>query len=396
MKILVVSSFLPYPLYSGGHVRLFNILKKLSKHHEITLVCEKRPYQTEKDVKELEKICKAVYTIDRKKQWSLQNIFSSGFSSSPFLLVGHTLPGMKKTLAELLRIQSFDVIHIETFYVYQNLPETTIPVVLVEHNIEYLVYKRFSQTKDAMVSWLLDFDVKKIKKWEEHFWQKATKLVAVSPQEKKIMKRSDVEVVPNGVDIEKFQISNFKFQISKREKRVLFIGDFKWIQNRNAVEWILKEIWPKIMLGVRSQKLEVKLWIVSKSIPQDLKELGDNTIIFDENAPEDTEDIFKQADILLAPLRVGGGTSFKILEAMASGVAVVTTPLGIEGIDAKQNKDVLVSNTAAGISDQVLQLLSDETLYKKITQNARKLIEEKYNWDTIVKKLEEVYKSAIS
>src|SRR5581483_8848705 len=143
MKILVVSSYLPYPLFSGGHIRLYNLLRELSKKHEIFLVCEKRSYQTNADIEEVKKICKEVITIARKRQWSIGTIAKTGFSSYPFLMVGHANPQMTEKIAQVLQKEKFDLIHIETFYVMQNLPKTVLPTVLVEHNIEYLVYKRF-------------------------------------------------------------------------------------------------------------------------------------------------------------------------------------------------------------------------------------------------------------
>ena len=141
MKILIVSSYLPFPLHSGGHIRLYNLIKNLSKNHVITLICEKRDYQTEEDVKSLEKICKKVITVPRRKQWSLGNIIKTGFSTDPFLLVGHKSEEMKLAIKDELVREVYDLIHVETFYVMQNLPKKIkgIPVVLTEHNIEYLV-----------------------------------------------------------------------------------------------------------------------------------------------------------------------------------------------------------------------------------------------------------------
>src|SRR3989344_5785110 len=142
MKILLISSFLPYPLLSGGNVRLYNLLKYLSVDHEITLVCEKRDYQKESDIKRVSEVCEKVITTPRKKQWSLGNILKTAISSNPFLLVGHESPEMKEILEKLLLEEKFDLIHVETFYVMQNLPKTEIPIVLAEHNIEYLIYLR--------------------------------------------------------------------------------------------------------------------------------------------------------------------------------------------------------------------------------------------------------------
>jgi glycosyltransferase involved in cell wall biosynthesis len=97
---------------------------------------------------------------------------------------------------------------------------------------------------------------------------------------------------------------------------------------------------------------------------------------------------------LLAPIRVGGGTSFKILEAMASGIPVLTTPLG-NAIGAKENKEILIADSASEFSEKIIDLLNDRKLYEKIAVNARKLIEDKYDWRKIVAKLETVYKSAL-
>src|SRR6185437_15766463 len=107
MKILMISSYLPYPLYSGGQVRLYNLIKELSHKHEITLVCEKRPHQTKQDVEEVKKICKEVITISRKKQWSVINILKAGVSKNSFLITGHTQTVFKQKIQKALLENQF-------------------------------------------------------------------------------------------------------------------------------------------------------------------------------------------------------------------------------------------------------------------------------------------------
>jgi hypothetical protein len=98
MKILIVSSYLPYPLFSGGHIRLYNIIKRLSEqNHQVTLICEKRQHQTDQDIAEVTKICKKVITVDRRKQWSFTTIFHTIFSNDAFLITGHTNPDIPNT-----------------------------------------------------------------------------------------------------------------------------------------------------------------------------------------------------------------------------------------------------------------------------------------------------------
>ncbi len=406
MKILVVSSFLPYPLRSGGHVRLFNILKGLSKNHAITLVCEKRAYQTLSDEEEVKKICKEVITVQRKKQWSLSNIVKTGFGLYPFLIVGHSSDEFKRAIKTALEKDRYDLIHAETFYIFQNIPKTSIPTILVEHNIEYKVYGRYLRHTPFVLRPFLWIDVQKLIFWEKYFWKKATCLVSVSEEEKKEMVPLRVEIVPNGVDTTKFTVHPFGELRAgssqpvdlKKERRILFIGDLKWVQNRDTLKWVLKEIWPSFVRLWRTSegKPTLKLWVVSREIPEYIKRLTtDESVIFDEDAPDDASQIFEKADILLAPIRIGGGTSYKILEAMASGVAVITTSLGAAGLHLKHREHVLIGETSNEIVRNLQDILIDKDLYTLISQNARKLIEEKYDWNIIVKKLENVYKLAV-
>lgn len=394
MKILMVSSYLPFPLKSGGEIRLYNLLKHISQKHDITLICEKRDYQTETDVEEVKKICKKVITVPRRKQWSTQNILRTGLSMDPFLIIGHTSEEMKLAIRDELVREAYNLIHVETFYVYQNLPRVSIPVVLVEHNIEYLAYKRYADLASPLLKPIFYTDVWKLKRKEEAAWLKVDKLIAVSNSERRLMKRADVSVVPNGVDLD-----NFRFRSSQdipNEKRILFIGDFKWFQNVDAAEMILRQIWPKINLKLAETKdrTNVKLWILGRNMPDKIKNLATGkNIIIDDNNKDDTAEIFRDAYVLLAPIRAGAGTSYKILEAMASGVGVVTTNLGIEGLEAKNNIHALASEHEDELANLVLGLIQDHSLYRKLTLNARKLVEEKYDWKIIAQKLDEIYVS---
>jgi polysaccharide biosynthesis protein PslH len=399
MNILLVSSYLPYPLFSGGHIRLYNLIKELSSKHKITLICEKRSNQGDVEISELKKFCKKVITVPRRKQWSLKNILKTGLSLSPFLVIGHTSTGMQKEIKRELNENQFDLIHVETSYVMQNIPITEIPVVLVEHNVEYLVYKRFADKAPLLLRPLLYIDVLKLKYWEEDMWKRVFKLVAVSDEEKKIMEkiRKDVVIVSNGVDIDKFQISNSKSQISNREKRILFIGEFKWVQNRDAIAWITKEILPRLRAEFVPSMADggIKLWVVGRNIPDSIRKLTtDKSVIFDDNAPKQTEEIYAKSDLLLAPIRVGGGTSFKILEAMASGVPVVTTKLG-NAVEAKENLEIVTAESADDFVKKIKKLLEDKEFYETISKDARKLIEKKYNWQKISEDLNSVYESMI-
>ncbi len=393
MNILMVSSYLPYPLHSGGQVRLYNLIKELSDKHEITLVCEKRPSQTQEDVKTLEKFCKRVVTVDRRKQWTMENIAKSGISTHSFLVTGHTLPQMQEKITQLLHEETFDVIHVETFYVMQNVPATSLPVVLVEHNIEYQVYQRFMNRVPIVLKPLLKIDIAKIRKEEENFWKQSSKVVAVSEEDRNVIEKNGLkaDLVPNGVNIEQF---SFKAARNNNVKRILFIGDFKWIQNRDSVEFIIKEIWP-ILANSKWQMTNgrLKLWIVARSIPEAVRRLtNDPNVLFDEeSSAKQANEIFQEADVLLAPIRVGGGTSYKILESMSCGTPVVAMQMSASAIHAVDGKDIMVGKVAQELADKTITLLDNEKVYKTIATNGRKLIEEHYSWKMIAEELSRIY-----
>lgn len=392
----MLTPYLPYPLYSGGQIRSYNLLKSLSEDgYKITLVSFVRGDWERENLTYLKNFCEEIVVFKRGKAWRPRNIFLSTFTLMPFLLSVYWSPLFKKKLQDALKHGNFDVIHVETFYMMHNLPKNVgIPVVLAEQNIEYLVYKRYVDTISRwfFIKPALYFDVLKIRKWEEHFWKKADQLIVMSEQDKKKTQREDVVVIPNGADVKKFKMQRLKPK-SDKEKIILFIGNFKWMQNRDAAFWLLKEIWPHF---VRLRRTKIKLWIVGKGIPQSIRRLGIDNVTFDEYAPDDTSLIYKKADVLLAPVRVGGGTKFKILESMASGLPVVTTKIGIEGIEAKEGREVLLGETAEDLASMTLEVLRAGRLREKLARNARVLIEEKYDWKKIVKKLEKVYESAVS
>lgn len=400
MNILVLSSYLPYPLHSGGQVRLYNILKQLHKRHEITLICEIRPAQTVEDIHEMQKICNKVIAIPRKKQWTLGNIIKAGSSSHSFLVSGHTQNQIKEAVTEELQTHDYDIIHVETYYVMQNLPETRIPVVLVEHNIEYTVYKKFVERLPVLLRPLLLIDIAKIKKEEEMYWKKADALVAVSHGDATIMLKAGMSpvIVANGVNLHEFRKKEIESELQKKEKKILFIGDFKWVQNRDAVAYIIRDIWPAFQqLLSKNEKEKISLWIVGKTIPSSIRNISnDTTIIFDEiSSSLPTPDIFRSASVLLAPLRVGGGTSYKILESMSCGTPVVTLQMSADAIGAQDNKSIMIGHDANSLAMKLQTLLTDHETYAGIAQRGRELIEENFSWEMIAKDMDAVYKRVV-
>lgn len=385
----MLTPYLPYPLMSGGQIRSYNLLKNLSKKHEITLFSFIRKSEEKKYIPELQKYCKKIEVFKRRPAWSFKNIGLAGFTLYPFLVSIYLSFKLRKAIKKELEKENYDLIHAETFYVMPNIPKTSVPVLLVEQTIEFIVYQHFvDNLKIPPLKWLLKIDVAKIKHWEKHYWEKAHMVIAMSDSDKKIMQslspKLKIEIIPNGVDFNFFNKSKEKIG---ENPTILFVGNFKWLQNREAVAALIKEVWPKIFSKISN----VKLWIVGQNPTLEITSLAKENITIDQTV-KDIRHAYLNSDVLLAPIRGSGGTRFKILEAMASGIPVVTTSIGIEGIDAQDGKEVLIRDGNEQMADAVVKLLKDRFYYRDITLMARNLVKEKYDWENICLKLDKIYK----
>lgn len=389
MKILMLTPYLPYPLHSGGQIRSYNLIKNLSQKHRITLFSFIRSAKELVHLAELEKYCAKVKVFKRRQAWDPRNVLISALTPYPFLVAIYLSRSVKNAIRQELA-SNYDLIHAETFYVMPNLPKpTNIPTLLVEQTIEYMVYQRFVENfKFFLLKPLLYFDVLKIKLWEKYFWQKATRLAAMSQSDKQIMEASvkdrKVDVVANGVDVEHFTENRLA---KAANQTILFVGNFKWLPNKDAAKFLVTDIWPKIHLNLP----QAKLWIVGRNPTSEILDLSNQKNVTVSGEVDDIREAFQKASVLLAPIRNGRGTKYKVLEAMASQVPVVTTKLGIEGIAAINQSSVLIAESADGLADKTIQVLTDKNLAEKLAANGKKLVYNQYNWQVISKELDQIY-----
>jgi len=390
MKILMLTPYVPYPPSSGGQIRTLNLLKYLSKNNQITLVCLYKNHEEKKYIKDLYQYCEKIYPCQRpEKPWQIKNILKTIFSSLPFLIVRNYSNEAKEIINQLLKNEKFDVIHAETFYVMPHLPKTKTPIILVEQTIEYQVYQHFVNGLFFLLKPFFYFDILKLKYWERFFWRKADIVAAVSKSDEKNIKELEpnlkTAIIPNGAGeqmiIKKLPQKNLKKPI------ILFQGNFFWLQNIEAAEFLIKKIYPLLKKIIPETKI-----IISGQRANQIKAPSDIEIInLNLNDTQLVKDIYQKATVFVAPIFGPGGTRLKILAAMASGIPVISTKIGITGLDVKNNENVLIANTAQEFINAILKITSNKKLYQKIQTNAYLLIKEKYNWQVISKDLEKIY-----
>lgn len=391
MKILMLTPYLPYPLLSGGQIRTYNLLKKLAKKHQITLFALIKDESEKAYIGELEKYCFQVRVFKRsRKPFTLRNIFKTAFSTFPFLVIRNQSLTVTGAIKEELANRDYDLIHAETFYMMSHLPDLKIPSILVEQTIEYLGYENYAKKAPWFLRPILNVDVNKIRSWEKHYWQEADQLIVMSAEDKKFIAQelgqSDkIAVVANGVDNHWFdQIPRQKTAIPT----ILSVGTFKWLPNREAVEFLVEKIWPLVKKNLK----KVQLKIVGNAPSQKVLNYGQkDSNIQVAGQVDDIRYAFKNADLLLAPVFSGKGTRYKILEAMACSTPVVASKIAVEGLNVENGKHVLISNDAAELANLTIKVLSDKQLWQKLSHNGKQFVQDHYDWQLISQKLDTIY-----
>lgn len=396
MKILMLVPFLPNTSMSGGQTRWYNIIKYLSQSHEITLFSLIKDESERKFIPELEKYCKKVQVFSRPKSpWSIKNVLVAELGVYPLVVIRNWSRAERSAVEKELRSQKYDLIHAEAFYVMPHIPKTDTPTILVEQTIEYQVYKHYVDSKVPF--YLKPFyllDVMKCRFWEQYFWKKTDRLVAVSGDDKKIMQSLlpdiGVDIIPNGVDAAHFAAK----KLPKYDPpRVMYgVTNFEWLQNVEAVDILLDEVWPII----HEKMPNVKLWIVGRKFPKKILDLAaTRSDIEITESIADARDAYVKASVMVTPIRGSGGTRLKVLEAMAAGLPIVSTSIGVAGLDLTHGKQAMISDTAEGLALETVALLKNPQRAEAIGRAGQAYIRANYDWKAVVKLHDKIYERVV-
>lgn len=392
MKVLMLTPYLPYPLLSGGQTRTYNLLKNLAPLHDITLFAFIRKEEERSYIGELTKLGIRVKVFRRRRAWETKNILLAGLTSYPFLVSIYLSRSLKKHLKMELETGEYDVVHAEPFYVVPNLPNLKVPLLLVDQTIEYKVYQHFvEKSSNFFLKPLLYYDVAKIKYWETRYWKEASRVVAMSDEDKAVMqsevKGLRVDVVPNGVDYDYFDKRGATgvLKVATKDPVVLFVGSSTWLQNREAIDILYNEVWPII----KSRLPMAHLWIIGKGVEHFFGKLASERVRVSE--VEDIREAYFSATVMVAPMYGSGGTRYKNLESFASGLPVVSTSIGFNGLDVKDGVNVLIREKPEDLAEAAIEVIENKKLYERLSKNARELVKQKYDWQSIALSLSKIY-----
>jgi polysaccharide biosynthesis protein PslH len=388
MNILVLTKNLPYPLDQGGSIRNYNLLKHLAKYHDIYLLSIIRSEKEAAAIQKMEAFCKKVVGVPLQRSFMVKalDMLISFFSPFPYTVLANTHSRIKASLSRMLTENAIDLVQIQELYLAANVSQAsiTLPVVLDAQNSEPLIFERMIAVEKNRIKKAYYFAQKKKMAWfERKVAACAAGIFSVSSQEKAYFEQFNKHVflVPNGIE----QTKNVPPSTSNK---LLFTGLLSYPPNRDALLFFLEEIWPLI----RDENPFLQFNIVGRSPDAVLLNYSDARVRFFPDE-DDIIPFFNESRIMVVPLRAGGGTRFKILEAFAERVPVVSTSIGADGLDVKNNEHLLIRDTPESFAEAVLELYCDKALTRKMVDNATLLLREKYLWADIVKNCLSAYQA---
>jgi len=388
MKILIISPYLPWPLYGGTAVRIFNLLKELSKRGYEIILLAGGDRNTKMDYDNpLNQICDQVYIYKLSEGSSLGSAIRSIFSFQPYPVLKFQTASLRENLHRILSNQKFDLIWVSLSILVDALPFDLIkntPVLLDHAECEEWVYKDYIRDGNLPEKIFSFINLAKFKKFKKRVFSAVTAILCVSEQEADFTRsqtKINVWVVPNGVDEEFFRENNFS---DDKPNRIIFCGNMGVRRNIDAAVWFSERIFPQ----VKKQIPDAEFWIVGSEPAPKILELNSIQSIHVTGTVKNIKDYYTKGKVFVAPYHFGAGTRLKVLEAMASGIPIVSTAVGCRGIDMIDGQHFLAADSETDFINCVIKLLLNPKLAEMLVKNTLELTKEKYRWEKIVDDLE--------
>jgi len=399
MKILIITNFVPYPPTSGAELRIYNLLRYISRKHDVSLISLFNPLSGEDSGAEhLYRYCTRIELVPRQARSRLEGwaLLLKGFSKGePRQNWRSYYDEMADKIRQLTEEQHYDIVQIHHSHLapYVNAISSTNQSrkVLFLHNLDYIQYRRmmvfernWRVKQKVFMNWLF------AKQATLRYARRFDKCIAVSEIDRRTLKQAapdlDIAVLPGGVDTKNYPLLSEPVDSST----LVFVGNMQYSPNVDAVIFFHQEIFPLI----KQQVSDAKLMIVGRRPVKVVQSLASDDVIITGDVA-DVIPYYQQALVSIIPLRSGGGTRLKIPEAMSLGRPVVSTSLGCEGLIVKHGENILIADEPAEFAAQTVRLLTDELLRQKLITNGRQLVESIYDWQAVAQNLLQIYKGLV-
>lgn len=391
LRVLVLDEYFPYPPDSGKPIRTWNLLRRLASRHHVTLLCygDRNQAIPQSDLK--------VEFVDQLVPYAGVALYSrlaaNVLSPYPYSVSKHFTARFRDRLTALLRRNSYDLLQCEwTPYARYLRHARSIPSLVATHNVESQIWFRRSENASTSFSRLFFHQqAEKMERFERGALKDASWVTAVSQEDAQTMRAWGIErlsVVDNGVDLDLYQTAN----LAEDDREILFLASLDWEPNIDGLNYFLSDILKEIAAHRPDVRLTIAGRRPSAELRQRTQDLANVNFVGEVS---DVRPLLEKAAVVVVPLRIGGGSRLKILEAMAAGKAIVSTTVGAEGLSVRNNVHLQIADAPAEFSAAVLSLLSSPETRRRLGAAGRKLVEQKYAWDECANKLESAWFKAV-
>ncbi|MCP4360526.1 MAG: glycosyltransferase [Chloroflexi bacterium] len=393
MKILFVAPYVPNLV----RVRPYNFIRSLSNRgHQVTLLTPWTNEQDQADIEHLQPICHHIISAHISQLRSLWNCVQVIPTHKPFQSVFSWLPA----LTSLVNPADYDVVHVEHLrgsrYGLHFKTHTTLPVVWDSVDcITHLFDQAVTQSADFVRRWRSRMDLARTAKYEAWAVNQFNQVLVTSKVDKGELLHlshtpdAPISVVPNGVDLDYFKPDT---AVTRQLTTLIVSGKMSYHANIAMVRHLVHNIMPLVW----QQRADINLWIVGKDPISEIRSLSAHPHITVTGTVPDLPPYINQAAIAVAPITYNAGIQNKILEAMACGTPVVTTPQAISALDLVPGKDLLVADGPKAYAQAILELLANPQKSAQVGVNGRRYVEINHNWGHIAQQLETIYRQSIS
>ncbi|GAA5527758.1 glycosyltransferase [Herpetosiphon gulosus] len=396
MRILFLTPYPAYPANSGGTQRMFQLLRELSRQHELWCLSLSPSHIVSAAAQPLNRYCHLTL-IPAPRRNLAQRTWTTLTSPLPDMVLRAPSEMFRSALASLLNTNRFDLVQAESIEMAQYALQAQrwgIPATLDQWNAEYVLQQRAAQTdRQQQKRWhaalYSAIQWRKLARYERLVCNQLDQIYVVSPEDRAMLQKIGVKktlhVVPNGVDSQQFSPS------MPREydpNTLLFTGSLDFRPNIDALRWFIQEVLPLI----RAERPETKLMIVGRAPTPAVLQLAQPGVIeIIPNVPS-VQPYFNKAAVFVLPMRMGGGVRLKLLEALATETPLVSTTMGADGVTGLvPNQHCLLADTPAEFAQATLKLLRERQFAQGLAMAARRFVAANYDWQAITERLQQAW-----
>ncbi|MGH2519883.1 MAG: glycosyltransferase family 4 protein [Chloroflexota bacterium] len=384
-RVLFLTPQLPYPPHQGAAIRNLNLAKLAAREHEVNICSFIRGPAEVASGAELARWAARVDTAPAPRRGHLTRLVQSAFSLQPDM--------QRRLHSEAFRrlVGEADLVQAEGIEMAQYLTDVPGPRVLDCHNAEWLLQRRAYQVDVRSGRWLgaaySALQWLKLRRYERWACRAADAVLSVSQVDRQALlsldARLSIDVLPNGVDTSVFRPAAG----SAPAEAMLFTGTLDFRPNVDALRWMVDEVWPRI----RRQLPQATLTIAGRAPSRRVLALGQMPGVTVLANPPDIMPCFHAASVYAVPVRSGGGTRYKLLQAMACGLGIVSTTVGAEGVAVHSGEELLVADSSVTFAEAAIRLMRDAPLRRRLGARARENAAATYDWCVLAPALLGVY-----